>query len=52
MYSEGNGKSLQDFKEEVVIETDLCIQDCSWSYVEDRFGEGGSVGGRVIMVPK
>lgn len=27
-------------------------KDCSWSNVEDRFGEGGSGGVRVRMVPK
>lgn len=27
-------------------------KDCSQSNVEDRFGEGGSVGVRIMMVPK
>lgn len=56
-YFEGNGKSAKDFKSDdrnsqVMIGTDLHFKDCSWSNVEDRFGEGGSVGVGVMMVPK
>lgn len=35
-----------------MIGTDLHFKDCSWSNVEDRCGEGGSVGVGVMMVPK